>query len=261
MEETRSMVLVEGMNDFIAKPIELKIIAAKLRQWLPKDKIYHVTAEERKAAEEKAKDTEADSAIGQLQETGLFDVKTAVSMLGTEELYWNVLQDYYNVIDKKSALIRVFFDTMDWKNYTIEVHALKSASRQIGANALADLAQKMEKAGNEQDYGFIKENQERLLHMYEGCKIALAPLMKKEESDEGGQKGPAPKDKLFAMFGELQTALSDLDMDGMESAVHKLTEYTYPADQQSLLVQLKEAVANLDVDTCQDVLAQWEACY
>jgi hypothetical protein len=44
-------------------------------------------------------------------------------------------------------------------------------------------------------------------------------------------------------------------------AVHKLTEYTYPADQQSLLVQLKEAVANLDVDTCQDVLAQWEACY
>ena len=28
-----------GMNDFVAKPIELKVICQKLRQWLPKEKI------------------------------------------------------------------------------------------------------------------------------------------------------------------------------------------------------------------------------
>jgi CheY-like chemotaxis protein/HPt (histidine-containing phosphotransfer) domain-containing protein/two-component sensor histidine kinase len=261
MEETRSMFLVEGMNDFIAKPIEVKVISAKLRQWLPKDKIYHVSEEERKAAEEKAQETQNDSVLGQLQQTGLFDVKKAVSMLGTEDLYWTVLQDYYSVIDKKSALISVFYDTMDWKNYTIEVHALKSASRQIGANALADLAAEMEKAGNEKNYGFIMENQKRLLHMYEGCKIALAPFMKKEENEESGRKGTVTREELFAIFGELKAAISDLDMDGMENAVHRLTEYTYPEDQQALLVQMKEAVANLDVDACQDMLEQWEACY
>jgi CheY-like chemotaxis protein/HPt (histidine-containing phosphotransfer) domain-containing protein len=261
MEETRSMFLVEGMNDFIAKPIEVKVISAKLRQWLPKDKIYHVSEEERKAAEEKAQETQNDSVLGQLQQTGLFDVKKAVSMLGTEDLYWTVLQDYYSVIDKKSALIGVFYDTMDWKNYTIEVHALKSASRQIGANALADLAAEMEKAGNEKNYGFIMENQKRLLHMYEGCKIALAPFMKKEENEESGRKGTVTREELFAIFGELKAAISDLDMDGMENAVHRLTEYTYPEDQQALLVQMKEAVANLDVDACQNMLEQWEACY
>jgi signal transduction histidine kinase/CheY-like chemotaxis protein/HPt (histidine-containing phosphotransfer) domain-containing protein len=260
MEETRSMFLVEGMNDFIAKPIEVKIIGAKLRQWLPKEKIYHVSEEERKAAGEKSQEPQNDSAISQLQKTGLFDVKAAVSMLGTEELYWTVLQDYYNVIDKKTALIRVFYETLDWKNYTIEVHALKSASRQIGANALADLAAKMEKSANDKDYGFIVENQERLLHMYEGCKLALAPLMKSEESESTALKGPAAREELSAMFKELRDAVDDLDMDGMESAVKKLAEYTYPEDQQALLVQLKDAVANLDVDACQTLLEQWEEC-
>jgi HPt (histidine-containing phosphotransfer) domain-containing protein len=220
-----------------------------------------VSEEERKAAEEKAQETQNDSVLGQLQQTGLFDVKKAVSMLGTEDLYWTVLQDYYSVIDKKSALISVFYETMDWKNYTIEVHALKSASRQIGANALADLAAEMEKAGNEKNYGFIMENQKRLLHMYEGCKIALAPFMKKEESEESGRKGTATREELFAIFGELKAAISDLDMDGMENAVHRLTEYTYPEDQQALLVQMKDAVANLDVDACQNMLEQWEGCY
>jgi hypothetical protein len=97
--------------------------------------------------------------------------------------------------------------------------------------------------------------------MYEGCKLALAPLMKNEADETGGQKGPATRDELFALFGELKAAISDLDMDGMEHAVHRLAEYTYPEDQQTLLVQLKEAVANLDVDTCQEMLTQWEACY
>jgi hypothetical protein len=85
--------------------------------------------------------------------------------------------------------------------------------------------------------------------------------MKKEENEENGRKGTVTREELFAIFGELKTAISDLDMDGMENAVHRLTEYTYPEDQQALLVQMKEAVANLDVDACQNMLEQWEACY
>lgn len=39
MEDARKMFLDEGMNDFIAKPIEMKILKSKVLQWLPPSKI------------------------------------------------------------------------------------------------------------------------------------------------------------------------------------------------------------------------------
>jgi CheY-like chemotaxis protein/HPt (histidine-containing phosphotransfer) domain-containing protein len=258
MEETRSMFLVEGMNDFIAKPIEVKVIGEKLRQWLPKDKIYQMSEEERKAAAEKAKESQKDSLTGKLMQTGRFDVSGAISLLGNEQLYWTVLKDYYRVIDKKKELIHSFYETQDWKNYTIEVHALKSASRQIGANELADLAAKLEKAANDKEYGIIVENQEKLLRMYAECQTALAPFMQDEDAAAEPQKGAISAEELTSLFGELRQAIDDLDMDKIDEAVQKLAEYTYPEEQKALLEQLKEAAENMDVDTCLIMIEQWE---
>jgi signal transduction histidine kinase/CheY-like chemotaxis protein/HPt (histidine-containing phosphotransfer) domain-containing protein len=258
MEETRSMFLVEGMNDFIAKPIEVKVIGEKLRQWLPKDKIYQMSEEERKAAAEKAKESQKDSLTGKLMQTGRFDVSGAISLLGNEQLYWTVLKDYYRVIDKKKELIHSFYETQDWKNYTIEVHALKSASRQIGANGLADLAAKLEKAANDKEYGIIVENQEKLLRMYAECQAVLAPFMEDEDAAAEPQKGAISAEELTSLFGELRQAIDDLDMDKIDDAVQKLAEYTYPEEQKALLEQLKEAAENMDVDTCLIMIEQWE---
>jgi signal transduction histidine kinase/CheY-like chemotaxis protein/HPt (histidine-containing phosphotransfer) domain-containing protein len=258
MEETRSMFLVEGMNDFIAKPIEVKVIGEKLRQWLPKDKIYQMSEEERKAAAEKAKESQKDSLTGKLMQTGRFDVSGAIALLGNEQLYWTVLKDYYRVIDKKKELIRSFYETQDWKNYTIEVHALKSASRQIGENELADLAAKLEKAANDKEYGIIVENQEKLLRMYADCQAALAPFMEDEDAAAEPQKGAISAEELTKLFGELRQAIDDLDMDKIDEAVQKLAEYTYPEEQKALLEQLKEAAENMDVDTCLIMIEQWE---
>jgi signal transduction histidine kinase/CheY-like chemotaxis protein/HPt (histidine-containing phosphotransfer) domain-containing protein len=258
MEETRSMFLVEGMNDFIAKPIEVKVIGEKLRQWLPKDKIYQMSEEERKAAAEKAKESQKDSLTGKLMQTGRFDVSGAISLLGNEQLYWTVLKDYYRVIDKKKELIRSFYEKQDWKNYTIEVHALKSASRQIGAKALGDLAAKLEKAANDKEYGIIVENQEKLLRMYADCQASLAPFMEDEDAAAEPQKGAISAEELTKLFGELRQAIDDLDMDKIEESVQKIAEYTYPEEQQALLEQLKEASENMDVDTCLIMIEQWE---
>jgi len=39
VDEARKMFIDEGMNDFIAKPIELKVLKLKLKKWLPQSKI------------------------------------------------------------------------------------------------------------------------------------------------------------------------------------------------------------------------------
>ena len=37
---TKEMFLREGMNDFVAKPIEVTDIVAAIRRWLPKEKSF-----------------------------------------------------------------------------------------------------------------------------------------------------------------------------------------------------------------------------
>ena len=42
MEGTKEMFCREGMNDFVAKPVELRLLAAKVKKWLPIEKVQKV---------------------------------------------------------------------------------------------------------------------------------------------------------------------------------------------------------------------------
>ena len=94
--------------------------------------------------------------------------EAAMKLLGTEKLFWAVLKDYYQVIEKKANSIKQLEEAEDWHGYTIEVHALKSASKQIGAMELSEKAARMEKAGNEQDALLIHQCTDELLEQYLG---------------------------------------------------------------------------------------------
>ncbi|MDE7198753.1 MAG: PocR ligand-binding domain-containing protein [Lachnospiraceae bacterium] len=126
VEGTAKMFIDEGMNDFVTKPIEMRVILSKIRKWLPPEKIE-------KNRDKKVSDTlmgvNRDNTESQtttdISIVGL-DVKKAMEFLGNEELFWSVLKEYYRVIDKKSMMIQEYEQKEQWKDYTVEVHALKS---------------------------------------------------------------------------------------------------------------------------------------
>ena len=91
------------------------------------------------------------------------DVPAAMRLLGGEKLFWPVLKEYYRVLERKHALIQKYEQEEKWKEYTIEVHTLKSSSRQIGAHELASIAEHMEAAGNAQDAKLIHETTPEML--------------------------------------------------------------------------------------------------
>ena len=69
-------------------------------------------------------------------------------------------------------LIHIQFFKEDWTNYTVEVHALKSSSKQIGAIALSDKAAALEKAGNARDSLFIAAPYRAVILFSHSCKSA-----------------------------------------------------------------------------------------
>ena len=248
VEGTKEMFCREGMNDFVAKPIEIRIMVDKVRQWLPVEKIqktklvYDMADREEKSSE--------PIVVGDL------DTKLAMGFFGSEKLFWKTLKVYYNSIEKKANTIKAMVENKDWTGYTIEVHALKSASKQIGAVSLSRKAAAMEKAGNARDSKAIHSHTDEMLKQYLGYLSVLEPFCAEEEEDEA-QKKQVSKEILEQHFERISAAIEDLDMDQVEEVIAEMNQYRYDTRQMELFHQLKEAVEEFDVDRCEEILGTW----
>lgn len=248
MNGTREVFLAEGMNDFIAKPVELKTLISKVAQWLSPEKIERSDKDVIDLAMEGRKN-------GKL-EIGNLDTATAINMLGSEKLFRAVLKDFYRVIEKKHNQIKEAETNEDWSTYTIEVHALKSAARQIGAIPLSEKAAALEEAGNKKNAAMIHERTDEMLAEYQSYIQVLAPFC--EEQETRREKGEIPRTKLRKLFADMRAAIDELDMDRMEEAADAIKEYSYTGKQSELLGGLLEAVENIDVDVCEELMTEWE---
>ena len=86
---------------------------------------------------------------------------------GDEEGFLEIVGIYYDTREEVAEKLERLFAQQDWKNYTIEVHSLKSSSKMIGANALYEMALAQEMAGKESDQEKLLQNHEPLMKKYE----------------------------------------------------------------------------------------------
>jgi len=77
--------------------------------------------------------------------------------------------------EKKAEIISLY-DTENWTDYTVKVHALKSTSLTIGAEQLANQAKLLEQAGKEGNLGYIRHSHPELLRLYDELCDILAGL-------------------------------------------------------------------------------------
>jgi HPt (histidine-containing phosphotransfer) domain-containing protein len=168
-----------------------------------------------------------------------------------------ILADYYRAIPKKLELIKKYKEAGDWHNYTVEVHALKSASRQIGANELSQKAAALEAAGNANDIDTIMRDTDEVISMYTHYYEILKPVF--PDKKETGNKPSIPKTVLLGLFDDMMTAINDLDMDKMEAVINKLDEYHFEGDDEKLYKRLCDAVGDMDPDVCEEVIHAWKS--
>ena len=253
--DARDMFLREGMNDFVSKPIEVNVIIAKVRQWLPADKVRLLTGVEAEAAADAVDDNTPDLDSLTL---GDLDMKAARKLIGSDSLYWSILKEYYKVIDKKADHIMECYITEDWKAYTIDVHALKSSSKQIGAMELSELAARLEKAGNEGNLNLIRTYTDNMIYKYRNYKPILEPYFAEEEVDTSALP-PIENDALKELLAEMLAAVEDLDTTAMDEVCEKMAGFSYPEDQKELFLKLREASDNIDIEGCAEILDTWKA--
>lgn len=86
---------------------------------------------------------------------------------GSEELYNSIVEAYIEESAEYKTNLAKFLTDKNWKEYTVIAHAIKSNSKQIGAEALFEEALKMEMAGKSEDEAYISENHGPFMEHYE----------------------------------------------------------------------------------------------
>lgn len=246
ISDAKNMFLREGMSDFVAKPIEMVDITAKLRRWLPKEKIKKLIDDEAVSSEEMD--------AQELKIEGL-DVAAGLALSGTEELYRRILAEYHSVIAKKADLIEKYEAEDNIASYTIEVHALKSSSKLIGATELSDMAARLEKSGHEGNLAPIKSDTAALLSKYRSYIQILAPYRKVEEQVE---EQVVTFEELLGHLNLLYEALGDFDLDSAISVAKQLKGCYLEEPAIELRRRLTEAIDEFEYDDAAAIVMEWK---
>lgn len=240
----REMFIKEGMNDFVAKPIEVGEMVSKLRKWLPQEKILPADRKTSAKTEKPAEHIEIEG----------LNTKAAVSLLGSEELFRTVLKEYYLSIDRRAEVIREHKQAGRIRDYTIEVHSLKSTSKQIGADKVSALAAELERAGNEGNTELINSKTDRLLEEYLRLKEIIRPCF-----PECGQEGSSSAADIGELLDRMSAALDDFDILGIEDVLDEMAGCEYPAEQRELYDKLRAAAEISDLDSCHEIISRWKS--
>lgn len=238
--EAKEMFQKEGLNDFVAKPIQLKELMKCILKWLP-DELISTDIPESNQNEEQAPQDEATDSIFSID--GL-DVLEGIKNCGSEKLFFELLGDFYKLIEPKSQKITQFLADGLIRDYTIEVHALKNTARMIGALELSDLFYQMEQLGNAGEQTILEERTPNVLELYRSYK----DILKEYATSEEEEKERVSSEQMQQTLMRLHDAMDCFDLDEADVAMKELETYEFPNDMQPLIEQLSALVADVAME-------------
>lgn len=179
LSTAKEMMLAEGFDGFISKPIEIPELERTLKRVLPPSSISFGEPAETISFGEPAEAISTDPC--QPEEKPLpvppdsinppvqaeLDLQMGLGHCqGDKELYDTLLEQYVSEAASKQKRLDQCLSSMDLHNYAIYVHALKSSSRLIGAVPLSEITQALETAAKKGDSSYIMKHHGEMIRDY-----------------------------------------------------------------------------------------------
>ena len=133
VEGAEQKYLNEGFDDYIAKPLIKEKLDNKIKRNINKNNINY------------------------LKQNGI-NINSSLELLGDIKTYNEILKEYVNGVNEKITNLTNFKNNNDMENYAILVHSLKSESRYLGFDKLADICLQHELKSKENDATYVNNN-------------------------------------------------------------------------------------------------------
>ena len=240
----RKNYIEAGFDDYITKPVDPDKLEEMLIKYLPKEKVG--PPEDHEAGDERAGIPEF------LYNVNGLDVDAGIRYCGDEEEYIFALKTYQERVRENAETIEEYWLKEDIRNMTVKIHGVKSTSRAVGALSMGNLAEYLEKAGNEEDRDTLGKNIYRFLDDYRELGKALDPIAEGSGEDEGQVK--ISSDELKEIIDKLKIYTENSDYDEIERIGENLSNAKVKAEDSELVGKICNAISELDFDVLEELI-------
>lgn len=255
----REAYLAEGFDAYLSKPIDADKLEEMIGNLIPDDK-KQAAASVNLSEDDTAKSTELPFIDGVDWNVALFNLKS-------EPLLMEMVKNFSVMAPEDIKILRKMYDGLcsggvDFAEFRVKVHAMKTNAATIGAGAVSSLAKFLEYAARDTDIETIN----KLFSIFEK---EWNNLIAEVNGAFGFSSGNTPGDdspkksidngELTDYLSTLAKAMVDADLDSADAIIEKLCEYGYPGEQQELLDELKVHVLNIDEDSCIEAIEKWKS--
>jgi len=241
MKEARQLFSEAGMNGFVSKPIQMNQICQVIRKWLRQDLIEMSTEEDNITNAKKVKKEPLTEETLQIE--GI-DVLEGIKNTGSKEFLFQLLGDYCDLIDTKVQNLQQYLEEGRIRDFTIEVHALKSSSRMIGALMLSKQFEFLEELGNANQIEKIMKETPEILEHYKKYEEWLAPFTAMKERE----KKEVPKEEMIMYLQGIKDSIESFDLDTADAAMEKLEECRLPENCIPMMKTLRPLFADVAME-------------
>lgn len=237
----REEYIREGFNDYLSKPVDPKALEHSVMENLPKHKVQAV--EKTTDVQENGTENVRDAFLEKIGHIKGIVPALGINYAGGIELYKKVVEEFATTGLSRADMIEQYFEQEDIRNYTIQVHALKSSARILGNQNMSELAEKLENAGKEENTGLIESLTPELLKQFRETVTQLQPLF---ESDEDLPE--IDTDSLKDALTTIAEMVEAFDFDSADMVMGQLKKFRMPENLAKDYSKLKTLMAEVARD-------------
>lgn len=251
----REMLMDEGFDDFVAKPIEKSAMERVLRKFLDKF-VVEISADGEKLRAELPDD---GISTEQKEQENVWvkgiDREKGLSYFDHNEAdYMDIIHCFIEQYGEQKTKLERFYEEKDWENYKISVHSLKGQSLTIGAESLSEKAKHLQEAAQKKDEAYIAANHGPFMEEYQEIMDGLEERTGFSGSwKQGGKPGQENQPESAENWSELAAALDQFDQGSANELIDKMEE-TVSGEEKEALKKMKDAIELFDFLTATEIL-------
>ena len=236
-----------GMNALLTKPINKAALEKIFADWIPAEKF-----------DGRPGGTIAEAAVG--ANTGLLkriekieglSVQTGLDRVGQWDIYEKLLKLTVREFANRVRNLNDFLAKGDLHSFCIEVHGLKSALANIGAEDLSAQARNMEDASGREDAAFCISNLPRFLQGLGSLNSCLTEAFARESQNSGPLTIPP---ELPPVFEKLRDAFGKNDFSAIDEGMESLNALKAGGVLKEEIDKINEAVLMIDYKGAMEVM-------
>lgn len=252
---TREVLMAEGFDEYLGKPINVERLEKILRMFIPEEKLSM------QVPEEMVQESDEGLVEDLKQRLPKVDIEMGLEHCGgNPEDYLKVLEITLKHGEKQIQELLKLWDENDYKTYHIKIHALKSSLLNIGAVELSEAARKQEEACEKGRYDYVMQHISVLMPKVKALLDQIRAVLihyeiVAESVDEEADNRPMMEEKVVLhMLSNIQNHIENFNFQPVFSALEEAKKYRIPERFEEPLIRIDELMDDLAVDEIKTIL-------